>query len=236
MVVVAELKFAQYQEADVSRIVGGDQYVSHILTRVADTLIIDRPKYRTKAGKWRYFDSVYVNNLIYVSYEYAGVKYSLKTQVLKVSYVPFYHLCLKLPELKDIITEKLWNAPRYSGFVPVNLTARHKDGHDVLLSRRSYVVDIGRQGVGIVCEEKIARNFLLEMNVRADCRLKIKCSVKNIKTDRVDGFYYYGCKIEKVSDSRHFQEYLDFLAAATDFFEQLPTDVGTDDFSFYSFM
>ena len=233
---IEELKFAPYQEADVARIVGGDQFISHILTKVADTLIIDRPKCRTKTGKWRYFDSVYINNLIYLSYEYAGVKYNFKTQVLKVSYVPFYHLCLKLPETRDIIVQKLWSAPRYRGFVPVTLTARHKEGHSVLLSQRSYMVDIGRQGVGIVSEEKIARNFLLEMNVKADCSLKIKCSVKNIKTSRVDGFYYYGCEIEKVSDNQQFQEYLDFLAAATDFFEQTPTDVGSDDFSFYSFM
>ncbi len=231
-----ELKFAPYQEAEVARIIGGDQYTSHILTKVADTLIIDRPKYQNEAGKWRYFDSVYVNNLIYLSYEHAGVKYNFKTLVLKVSYVPFYHLCLKLPESRDIVSQKLWSAPRFRGFVPVTLTARHKEGHSVLLSQRSYMVDIGQQGVGIVSEEKIARNFLLEMNVKADCSLKIKCSVKNIKTGRVDGFYYYGCEIEKVSDKQHFQEYLDFLAAATDFFEQAPTDVGSDDFSFYSFM
>ncbi|MCK5680592.1 flagellar brake domain-containing protein [bacterium] len=231
-----ELKFAPYQEVNVGRVIGGDKYQSHILTRVGDTLIIDRPKVQTGTGRRRYFDSVYVNNLIYFDYEYAGTRYSFKAVVLKVSYVPFYHLCLKLPDFRDIVEKRLWSAPRYKGFAPVTLTATHKDGHSVLLSQRSYVVDIGKQGVGLVSEEKIARNFLLEMNVTAECRLKIKCKVKNVKTSRVDGFYYYGCEIEKVSDQKRFLEYLDFLAAATDFFDHTPTDVGSDDFSFYSFI
>jgi len=234
--VVEDLKFSQYQETEISRVIGGDKYQAHILTKVGDTIIIDRPKYLTESGQWRYFEAVYVNNILYLGYEFGGVRYKFKGIVLKVSYVPFYHLCLKLPDAGEIKEEKLWNVPRYKGYVPVTLTATHKDGYTVLLSRRSYMVDVGRQGIGIVSEEKISRSFLLEMNVTAENSLKLKCKVKNIKAGRVDGFYYYGCEIEKISDRERFFEYLDFLAAATEFFEQTPTDVGSDDFSFYSFL
>ena len=158
---VAELKFAPYQEADVARIVGGDQYTSHILTKVADTLIIDRPKYRTETGKLRYFDSVYVNNLIYLNYEHAGVEYKFKTLVLRVSYVPFYHLCLKLPEPRDIVSKKLWSAPRYRGFVPVTLTARHKNGHSILLSQRSYMLISASRGSGLSVKKRSPVIFCL---------------------------------------------------------------------------
>lgn len=227
-----ELQFAPYQSVNVARVMAGDQYQSHLLTRVGDTIIVDRPKIRTQAGRWRYFDSVYINNLLCLSYEHAGTRYDFKTSVLKVSYVPFYHLCLKLPDERGVTKERIWSSPRYNGFVPVILTAMHKDGHSVLLSQRSYMVDIGPQGVGVVSESKISRNFLLEINVTAECRLQLKCKVKNVKTGRVDGFFYYGCEIEWVSDPERFSEYLDFLAAATDFFTHTPTDVGSDDFSF----
>ncbi|MEA3347624.1 MAG: hypothetical protein U9Q39_01050 [Pseudomonadota bacterium] len=233
---VVELQFVPYQIVNVSRLVTGDKFQSHLLTRVGETIILDRPKYKTQAGRWRYFDSVYVNNLIYLNYEHAGIRYDFKTSVLKVSYVPFYHLCLKLPDERGIKTEKIWSNPRYNGFVPVTLTAMHKDGYSVLLSQRSYMVDVGPQGVGVVSESKISRNFLLEMNVTAECRLQLKCRVKNVKSDLVDGFFYYGCEIEQVSEPERFSEYLDFLAAATDFFSHTPTDVGSDDFSFYSFV
>ena len=231
-----ELQFAPYQIVNVAKLVAGDKFQSHLLTRVGETIILDRPKYKTQAGHWRYFDSVYVNNLIYLNYEHAGIRYDFKTSVLKVSYVPFYHLCLKLPDERGIKTEKIWSNPRYNGFVPVTLTAMHKDGYSVLLSQRSYMVDVGPQGVGVVSESKISRNFLLEMNVTAECRLQLKCRVKNVKAGLVDGFFYYGCEIEQVSEPERFSEYLDFLAAATDFFSHTPTDVGSDDFSFYSFV
>ncbi|MCD6533298.1 MAG: flagellar brake domain-containing protein [Deltaproteobacteria bacterium] len=230
-----ELRFAPYQIVNVARVKTGDQYKSHILTKVGDTILVDRPKYKTRAGSWRYFDSVYVNNLLYLSYEHSGVKYEFKTSVLKVSYVPFYHLCLKLPDDREIKTENIWSSPRYNGFVPVTLTAMHKDGYSVLLAERSFMVDIGPRGVGIVSESKISRNFLLEMNVTAECRLQIKCKVKNVKSDLVDGFFYYGCEIEQVSEPERFSEYLNFLSAATDFFTYIPSDVGSDDFSFFNF-
>ena len=231
-----ELQFAPYQIVNVAKFVAGDRYQSHLLTRVGDTIIVDRPKYKTQAGRWRYFDSVYVNNLLYLSYEHAGIRYDFKTPVLKVSYVPFYHLCLKLPDERGLKKENIWSNPRYHGFVPVILTAMHKDGYSILLSKRSYMVDVGPQGVGVVSENKISRNFLLEMNVTAECRLQLKCKVRNVKAGRVDGFFYYGCEIEQVSEPEQFSEYLDFLAAATDFFSHTPTAVGSDDFSFYSFV
>ncbi|MCK5539896.1 MAG: hypothetical protein KAI69_03125 [Deltaproteobacteria bacterium] len=233
---VVELQFVPYQIVNVARLVTGDKFQSHLLTRVGETIILDRPKYKTQVGRWRYFDAVYVNNLIYLSYEHAGIRYDFKTSVLKVSYVPFYHLCLKLPDERGIKTEKIWSNPRYNGFVPVTLTAMHKDGYSVLLSQRSYMVDVGSQGVGVVSESKISRNFLLEMNVTAECRLQLKCRVKNVKAGLVDGFFYYGCEIEQVSEPERFSEYLDFLATATEFFSHTPTDVGSDDFSFYSFV
>ncbi len=231
-----ELQFAPYQVMDVAKVVGGKKFQTHLLTRVADTIIVDRPKVKMKTGRWRYFDSVYINNFFYLSYEYAGVRYDFKASVLKVSYVPFYHLCLKLPDETAIKRESLWSTPRYNGLVPVTLTAMHKNGYSVLLSQRSYMVDVGSQGVGIVSESKIARNFLLEMNVTSECRLQLKCKVKNVKSGLVDGFFYYGCEIEQVSEPERFSEYLDFLAGATDFFSQTPTDVGSDDFSFFSFV
>ncbi|MCD6292389.1 MAG: hypothetical protein J7M09_02895 [Deltaproteobacteria bacterium] len=230
-----DLQFASYQVVNVARVVTGDQYQSHILTRVGDTILVDRPKYKTKAGSWRYFDSVYVNNLLYLNYEHAGVRYDLKTSVLKVSYVPFYHLCLKLPDERGMRTENIWSNPRYNGLVPVTLTAKHKDGYSVLLAERAYLVDVGPRGVGVVSESKIPRNFLLEINVTAECCLQLKCKVKNVKSDLIGGFYYYGCEIEQISEPERFSEYLNFLAAATDFFSHTPTDIGSDDGSFFSF-
>ncbi len=212
--------------------VGGDIYQSHLLTRVGETIIVDRPKAKTSAGNWRCFESVYVNNLLCLNYEHAGIRYDFKTSVFKVSYVPFYYLGLKLPDERGITKESIWSSSRYNGFVPVTLTAMRKDGHSVLLSQRSYMVDIGPCAVGVVSENKISRNFLLEINVTAECRLQLKCQVKNVKAGRVDGFFYYGCEIEQVSESERFSEYLDFLAAATDFFSYAPTDVGSDDLSF----
>jgi len=234
--VSVDLQFSQYQLVNIAKVVAGDKFQSHLLTWVGDTIIVDRPKYKTQSGRWRYFDSVYINNLLYISYEHLGVRYEFKTSVLKVSYVPFYHLCLKLPDEPDIKKDRIWSNPRYNGFVPVTLTAMHKNGYSVLLSQRSYMVDVGPQGVGVVSESKIARNFLMEMNVTPECCLQFKCKVKNIKTDLVDGFFYYGCEIEQVSEPERCSEYLDFLAAATDFFSHTPTDVGSDDFSFFSFV
>ena len=231
-----DLQFAPYQEVEVSRIPGGEHYQTHLLTRVGETIIIDRPKRRSRSGGWRYFDTVYVNNLLHLAYEHAGIRYEFNASVLKVSYVPFYHLCLKLPDPREIKTEKIWGNPRYNGLVPVTLTARHKEGHEVLLSQRSYMVDIGRQGIGILSENKIPRRFLLEMQVAADVGLRLKCKVRNVKDGRVDDFYYYGCEIEQVSDEEIFAEYLEFLAAADEFFAQIPTDVGSDDYSFFSFI
>jgi hypothetical protein len=204
---------------------------------VGETIIIDRPKQESLRGGWRFFDTVYVNNLLYLVYEYAGVRYEFKTSVLKVSYVPFYHLCLRLPEAREIKTEPIWGNPRYNGLVPVTLTARRKDGSDVLLSQRSYMVDIGRQGVGILSEEKVPRRFLLEMKVAADSLLQMKCRVRNVKEGRVNGFYYYGCEIEEVNDVSELEKYIEFLAAAAEFFTRVPTDVGSgDEYSFFSFV
>ncbi|MBN2809562.1 MAG: hypothetical protein JXR80_08745 [Deltaproteobacteria bacterium] len=233
---VGDFNFAPYQTVDIAKIVDGKKFQAHLLTRVGDTILVDRPKIKSQSGRLRYFDSVYINNILYLSYEFAGVRYEFKATVLKVSYVPFYHLCLKLPDVAAIRKEKIWSTPRYNGYVPVTLTAMHKHGYSVLLAQRSYMVDVGSRGVGVVSESKIARNFLLEMNVTPESRLQLKCRVRNIKTGSVGGFFYYGCEIEQVSEPRLFAEYLDFLAAATDFFAQVPTDVGSDDFSFFSFV
>ncbi|HDS15829.1 MAG TPA: hypothetical protein ENN66_04305 [Proteobacteria bacterium] len=230
------LPFAPYQLVEVAKILAGEKYQSHLLTRVGDTIIIDRPKRQAKSGGWRYFDSVYVNNLLYLNYEHKGFSYQFKTSVLKVSYIPFYHLCLKTPELREIKQVKIWSAPRYQSYTPVTLSGMHKDGYKVLLSPCSYVVDIGPQGVGILSRHRVPRNFLLEMSLAADSRLQIQCRLKNVKSGRPDGYYCYGCEIEKVSDPQGFAEYLEFLAAAADFFSKIPTDVGTDDFSFYTFV
>jgi hypothetical protein len=167
--VAVELQFAPYQKVNVTRVVGGDIYQSHLLTRVGETIIVDRPKAKTLAGSWRYFEPVYVNNPLCLNYEHVGIRYDFKTSVFKVSYVPFYHLCLKLPDERGIAKESIWSSPRYNGFVPVTLTAMRKDGHSILLSQRSYMVDIGPFGVGVVSENKISRNFLLEINVTAEC-------------------------------------------------------------------
>lgn len=230
------LEFAPYQLVDISKVLGGEKYQTHLLTRVGDSIIIDRPRTRTLTRGWRYFEAVYVNNLLYLSYEHAGHSYAFKASVLKVSYIPFYHLCLKLPQENQIVRRQLWSAPRFPGYVPVTLTAMHKNGYSVLLAQRSFLVDVGAKGVGLLSESKISRSFLLELEVATDCSVQLKCLVRNVKQGRVGGFYYYGCEIEKVSDPERFGQYLDFLAAATDFFAHKPEDVGSDDFSFYSFI
>ncbi len=232
-----ELQFAPYQEIEVRRALGGEPFRAHLLTRVGETFIIDRPKRESERGGWRFFDTVYVNNLLYLTYEYSGVRYEFKSSVLKVSYVPFYHLCLRLPDEREIRIRQIWGNPRYNGLVPIVLTARRKDGSEVLLSQRSYMVDIGRQGVGILSEDKVSRRFLLEMKVAADALLQMKCRVRNVKEERVNGFYYYGCEIEEVNDIPEFERYLEFLAVAADFFNQIPTDIGNrDEYSFFSFV
>lgn len=231
-----DLHFSQYQSINIAKVFGEKKFKSHLLTRVGDTMIVDRPKYKAKTGRWLYFDSVYINNTLYLSYEHLGSRYEFKASVLKVSYSPFYHICLKLPDRQEIKKELIWSNPRYNGFVPITLTAKRKDGRSVVLSKQSYMVDIGKLGVGIVSKSKVVRNFILEMNVTPECRLQLKCKVMNVKTGMVEGFYHYGCEIEQVSEPECFSEYLDFLAAATDFYAQTPTDVGSDDGSFFSFI
>jgi hypothetical protein len=229
-----ELRFAPYQEIEVSRLSDGEPYQAHLLTRVGDSLLIDRPRRLSRDGEWRYLEPVQVNDLLRLGYEHDGVFWKLKAPVTKVSCVPFFHLCLKL-EPGAVGRTEIRSAPRYRGLVPVVLSARRKDGREVLLSRRSYMVDIGRTGIGVISESKIPRRFLLALEVAADCRLLCKCRVRNVKEQPVRGFFYYGCEIEEVSQPDRFAEYLEFLAAAADLFAAAAVPVAEGDYSFFRF-
>ena len=216
-----DLRFVPYQEIEVARLGDDEPYRARLLTRVGETLLIDRPRRLSDDGEERELDPVQVNDLFRLAYENDGVAYELKTPVIKVSFVPFFHLCLKL-EPAAVKRYEIRRSPRYRGLVPVVLTARRRDGSPVLLTHRSYMVDIGRQGVGVISGDKIPRHFLLAMETAADCRLLLKCRVRNVKQQPFEDFFYYGCEITEVSRPDRFAEYLEFLAAAGKLFTALP--------------
>ncbi len=214
---VDELRFAPYQEVEVSRPGDNQACRARLLTRVENTLLLDRPRRPGREGEGCEPEAFQVNDLLQLAYEHDGLAYELKAPIVKVSFVPFFHLCLKL-EPAAVKTRAIRSTPPYHGLVPVVLTARRRDGRRVLLSRRSYLVDIGRHGVGVISEKRIPRRFLMVMETAVDCRLLCKCRVRNVKERSLPGFFYYGCEIEEVGRPEAFAEYLEALAAAGELF------------------
>jgi c-di-GMP-binding flagellar brake protein YcgR len=202
------LKFEPNQKIYVSRTEKGEQFEAYILSSVNNTLIISRPKIVLGENKYRYIDYLNQMNLIYGRYMYNGIEYFFKTIVLKSNFTPFPHIILKYPEEKHIKYKKLRKYDRHSCVLPVKISRTDRTGE--IMHENVFAVDISYSGIGIVCNERLPKNFVGTFDA-GKTKISLTCEIKVLKANKFKNFHLYGCDIIENSDVKSFREYIDIL-------------------------
>jgi hypothetical protein len=202
------LKFGSNQKIFVSRTEKGEQYEAYILSSVNNTLIISRPKIVLGENKFRYIEYLNQMNLIYGRYMYNGVEYFFRTIVLKSNFTPFPHIILKYPDEKNIRYKKLRKYDRFPCVMPIKISSA--DTSSEIMYEDVFAIDISYSGIGIVCHERLPKNFVGTFDV-GKTKISVTCAVKVLKANKFKNFHLYGCDIIENSDVKSFREYIDIL-------------------------